>query len=95
VLETDAPSNTVTVGSREELRADSVRIRGARLHRAAGRVDRVRLRYRSPARACTVVELDAGGDGLISLTEPADRAAPGQIACLMDGDVVVGHGTVA
>jgi tRNA-specific 2-thiouridylase len=94
VLETDAAANTVTVGAREELRAGSVRIRGASLHRAAGRVNRVRLRYRSPARECKV-ELGEGGEGLISLSEPADRAAPGQIACLMDGDVVVGHGTVA
>jgi hypothetical protein len=23
-----------------------------------------------------------------------DRVAPGQVACLMDGDLVVGHGTI-
>ena len=97
VLETDADSNRVTVGPRSELEARRVRIRGARLHRGAERVNAVRLRYRSPARSCRL-ELGpegSGGDGLISLAEPADRVAPGQIACLMDDDVVVGHGTIA
>jgi tRNA U34 2-thiouridine synthase MnmA/TrmU len=32
---------------------------------------------------------------VIELDEPAERTAPGQIACLYAGDVVVGHGTVA
>jgi tRNA U34 2-thiouridine synthase MnmA/TrmU len=31
----------------------------------------------------------------IELQEPAERTAPGQIACLYAGDVVVGYGTVA
>jgi tRNA U34 2-thiouridine synthase MnmA/TrmU len=30
----------------------------------------------------------------IELAEPAYGVAPGQIACLMDGDVVVGQGTI-
>ena len=25
---------------------------------------------------------------------PIDGAAPGQVACLLDGDLVVGHGTI-
>ena len=96
VLGTDAGSNRVTVGRRSELEIRTVRIRGVRLHRGAERVNAVRLRYRSPARNCRL-ELAAGGegrDGVISLAEPAGRVAPGQIACLMDGDVVIGHGTV-
>jgi tRNA U34 2-thiouridine synthase MnmA/TrmU len=31
----------------------------------------------------------------LDLAEPVDGAAPGQLACLMDGDVVVGWGTIA
>jgi tRNA U34 2-thiouridine synthase MnmA/TrmU len=31
----------------------------------------------------------------IELARPAERTAPGQLACLYSGDVVVGHGTVA
>jgi hypothetical protein len=30
----------------------------------------------------------------ISFDEPAERTAPGQIACLYAGDVVVGHATI-
>jgi tRNA-specific 2-thiouridylase len=95
VLETDAESNQVVIGTREELRTRRVRIRGARLHRDAERVNSVRLRYRSESRRCTL-ELgpDGGREATIELAEPADGVAPGQIACLMDGDLVVGHGTI-
>ena len=31
----------------------------------------------------------------IELAEPADGAAPGQLACLMDDELVVGWGTIA
>jgi len=30
----------------------------------------------------------------VSFDEPAERTAPGQIACLYAGDVVVGHATI-
>jgi tRNA U34 2-thiouridine synthase MnmA/TrmU len=30
----------------------------------------------------------------LQLAEPVDGAAPGQLACLMDGDLVVGWGTI-
>jgi tRNA U34 2-thiouridine synthase MnmA/TrmU len=30
----------------------------------------------------------------MSLAEPVDGAAPGQLACLMDGELVVGWGTI-
>ena len=95
VLETDAAANRVVVGSREELSSPTVRIRDARLHRGAERVNAVRLRYRSEVRSCSL-ERPPGPDGTatISLDEPADAAAPGQIACLMSDDLVVGHGTI-
>ena len=31
----------------------------------------------------------------VELIEPAERTAPGQIACLYSGEVIVGHGTIA
>ncbi len=49
VLATDAAANTVTVGPRRELMAETVRVRNAVLHRDGARVDAVRLRYRSHA----------------------------------------------
>jgi tRNA-uridine 2-sulfurtransferase len=95
VLEKDAASNRVVVGSRDELRTTRVRIRGARLHRDPRRVNSVRLRYHAPIRRCTVEVDSADGEGTVHLAEPVDGVAPGQLACLMDGDLVVGHGTIA
>jgi tRNA-specific 2-thiouridylase len=95
VLETDAAANRVVVGPREQLGRDTVRIRDTWLHRSAERVNAVRLRYRSEARSCRL-ETGSGrnGEATISLAESADAVAPGQIACLMDDDLVVGHGTI-
>jgi tRNA-specific 2-thiouridylase len=95
VLDKDAGSNRVVVGPRDQLRTSRVRIRGARLHRDARRVNSVRLRSHAQVRPCTV-ELDqAEGEGTVLLGEPVEGVAPGQLACLMDDDMVVGHGTIA
>jgi tRNA-specific 2-thiouridylase len=98
VLGTDADGNTVTVGSREELGAKTVFVRDAALHRDGERVDRVRLRYRSRAVAARVAGRAAPGehDRLeLELDQPFPGVAPGQTACLMAGDLVVGSGTIA
>ena len=98
VLDKDAASRRVTVGPRERLATDHVHVRSARLHRAGARVDRVKLRYRSrPLSARLVGDPPAGRHRALSvdLAEPVDGAAPGQLACLMDGDLVVGWGTIA
>jgi len=98
VLDKDAAANRVFVGPRDALRTTSVPVRGARPHRTADRVDRVKLRYRSRPLPCRVAgEPEAGAHARLQLdlAEPVDGAAPGQLACLMDGDVVVGWGTIA
>jgi tRNA-specific 2-thiouridylase len=95
VLGKDATTNTVVAGPRNELATRRVRIRGARLLRPAERVDGVRLRYHAPRRDC---RLEVNGDPsepIITLAEPVDGPAPGQVACLLDGDLVVGHGVIA
>ena len=97
VLATDAASNRVTVGPREELATERVRVRAATLHRPGGRVDRVRLRYHSRPLACQVAAVGPGEHDELELTlaEPAYGVAPGQTACLLDGDLVVGRATIA
>ena len=97
VLETDAESNRVVVGPRDELATARVRVRGTTLHRHGGRVDRVKLRYRSRAIGCTAEPLGAGrhDELALELSEPVFGVAPGQTACLMDGDLVIGQGTIA
>jgi tRNA-specific 2-thiouridylase len=90
VLRTDPDANTVTVGPRESLATTRVPVRDVRLHRAADRVDRVKLRYRSSPIPCTLRD----DDRVLDLHEPVLGAAPGQVACLLDGDVVVGCATI-
>jgi tRNA-specific 2-thiouridylase len=97
VLGTDARSNRVIAGTRDELATTRVSVRGARLHRDGARVDRVKLRYRTkPLPARVVGDAGAGSHRVleIALGEPVDGAAPGQLACLMDGDAIVGWGTI-
>ena len=40
------------------------------------------------------MQASGAGEAIVSLTEPVDAVAPGQVACLLDGDLVVGHGTI-
>jgi tRNA-specific 2-thiouridylase len=94
VLGTDAASNRVTVGPRSALATARVTVRGARLHRPGEQVDAVRLRYRSRPIPCRVAETGARGRLELELGEPFHGAAPGQTACLLRGDVVVGWGTI-
>jgi tRNA-uridine 2-sulfurtransferase len=97
VLATDAASNRVVVGTREELATSRVMIRDATLHRPGGRVDRVKLRYRSKPLACALPAVAPGRHRSleVELAEPAAGVAPGQTACLMDGELVIGQGTIA
>jgi tRNA-specific 2-thiouridylase len=98
VLRTEPRSNRVVVGPRAALRSGRVALRAVRLHRDGAAVDRVRLRYRSaPLRARLPGGTAAGRHGRldVALGEPALGPAPGQAACLMAGDVVLGCGTIA
>jgi tRNA-specific 2-thiouridylase len=98
VLRTDAGSNTVTVGQREQLLTRRVTVRDLTLHRDAGCVDGVRLRAHGRTHRCRLSpDLPAGrhSDAHVELERPAERTAPGQLACLYAEDLVVGHATVA
>ncbi len=97
VLATDAAANTVTVGTRAELEARRVSIRGAVLHRDGSRVDGVRLRYRSRALPAAIGAVAPGSHETldVALGEPFAGAAPGQTAVLLCGEAIVGHGTIA
>jgi tRNA-specific 2-thiouridylase len=98
VLAKDAATNRVTVGPRAALATHAVAVRGARLHRAGAEVDAVKLRYRSRPVACRVAGDPEPGRHRrleLELADPVDGAAPGQTACLLAGDVVVGYGTIS
>jgi tRNA-uridine 2-sulfurtransferase len=89
VLEKDAEANRVVVGPRRELATTTIALADVRLHRDPDAVESVRLRYHAAPIPC-----EMSGDRL-DLAEPAYAAAPGQLACLLRGDVVVGYGTIA
>jgi tRNA-specific 2-thiouridylase len=98
VLETDTAANTVTVGPRGALLAQSLPVRELTLHRHSGCVDGVRVRSHGRRFACRLARgLDAGchAHASIELAQPAERTAPGQLACLYAGELVVGYGTIA
>jgi tRNA-specific 2-thiouridylase len=92
VLEKDADTGRVTVGPREALAASRVRLEAPRLYRGPDSVDAVRLRYRAAPIPCRVVERQDRFE--LELERPATAVAPGQLACLMRGECVVGEGTI-
>lgn len=98
VLDVDADSNTVVAGRRRDLATHEVRVVGASLLRGGGEVTHVKLRYRNRPLPCTLAgEAEAGRhrELWLNLGQPVDGAAPGQVACLLRGDTVVGWGTIA
>jgi tRNA-specific 2-thiouridylase len=98
VVEKDAASGRVTVGPREALAATNVSVAGAMLHRDGSEVDRVKLRYRSAPVRCRITQDARPGrhrELEIELDQPAIGVAPGQTACLMRGDGVIGFATIA
>ena len=96
VLATDMGSNRVVAGPREALATTSVALRGARLHRAAGR-GRRRQAALPLARRCPAgwPPSTAAAGSSWSCSSPSTAPRPGQTACLLRGDVVVGWGTIA
>ena len=86
VLATDADANTVTVGPRDQLATQTVRVRDASVHAAP---EAVKLRYATTAVPCRLE------DDILHLDEPFDGAAPGQSAVFLAGDAVVGCATIA
>jgi tRNA-uridine 2-sulfurtransferase len=93
VLKKDAETNRVVVGPKEALATSRVPLEQSTLHRDAGEIDRVRLRYHSEPLGCAV-HVQEGGTVELELDRPANGVAPGQLACLMRQDRVLGEGTI-
>jgi tRNA-uridine 2-sulfurtransferase len=92
VLEKDASTNKVVVGAREELRVRQIALEDPTLHRPASDVQSVRLRYHAEPIPCRAWK--KGGEVIVELERDALAVAPGQLACLMRQDRVVGEGTI-
>jgi len=87
-VSTNAVTNTVVVGSREELARTALRAVG-RLYVPVDRAS-VKVRYRAPAVPAAVDQVEGGF--ALELDEPVHGVAPGQTAVLYEDDVVVGAG---
>jgi tRNA-uridine 2-sulfurtransferase len=98
VLAKDARHNRIVVGPREQLATTAVTLGPGRLHRPSSEVDAVRLRYQGAVLGCTVgADLPAGEHGglTIGLDREVAAPAPGQVACLMRGEHVIGWALIA
>jgi tRNA-specific 2-thiouridylase len=93
VIQKDASTNRVVVGTKQQLATTTVRLNDARLHRPADQVSHVRLRYHAEPIACRATG-PRGGELRLELERTAHAVAPGQLACLMRDDCVVGEGTI-
>jgi tRNA-specific 2-thiouridylase len=96
VVATDAAANTVTVGTRADVETRHIDIRDVTLHRDGARVDAVRLRYHSPALSASIGVAGPGRHEAleVELGEEFVGASPGQTAVLLEGETIVGHGTI-
>ena len=97
VLRKDPAANRVTVGPRSALARRSVALGGATLHRPAREVDHVKLRYRAEPVPCRVGgAAGAGRHGRLELElgDEVHGVAPGQTACLLRRDAIVGWATI-
>jgi tRNA-specific 2-thiouridylase len=90
VLGTDASSNTIVVGPRDELAVTSIRATG-RMYLPVERAE-VKVRHRSDSIAARVGG-EVGGFS-VELEEPAYGVARGQFAVLYDDGAVVGAGLI-
>ena len=97
VLRKDPASDRIVVGPRAALARRVVEVGAATLYRHASQVDSVKLRYRSEPVGCRIVGHPAAGRHprlTLELASPVEGVAPGQVACLMRGDVVLGFATI-
>jgi tRNA-specific 2-thiouridylase len=97
VIAKDADSGRVTVGPRAALRQTRVEVGGATLYRHSAEVDSVKLRYRSQPVPCRVAgDAPAGRHARLALelATAVEGVAPGQVACLLRDDVVMGFATI-
>jgi tRNA-specific 2-thiouridylase len=97
VIRKEPGSDRVVVGPRTALERTRVEVGGATLYRPGTEVDSVKLRYRSAPVPSRLEGAPAAGRHprlVLRLGEPVSGVAPGQVACLMRGEDVVGVATI-
>ena len=97
VLRLEPDGDRLVVGRRDALDAAGLVAKGVRWGSggipAAGTALAIKIRYRSPAAPCRI--MDADGQGFkVSFDKPLAAVTPGQAAVLYDGEQVVGGGWI-
>ena len=92
VVAVDAPTATVTIGSRIDLLCDHVDVRDLTW---VDEVPRPGTRLLAQIRAHGTPLEGELGEGVVRFSEPARRVAPGQVVALYDGDSLLGGGIAA
>jgi tRNA-specific 2-thiouridylase len=92
VVDIDASTATVTLGTRDALLRDEVALRDATwVDGAPARERTIAVQWRAHGDA-----VDANVvDGVVQFARPQPRVAPGQAVVVYDGDVVLGGGIAA
>jgi tRNA-specific 2-thiouridylase len=93
VVDVDAASATVTIGSAAELLSQRLVVHTAHWVDAAPAIDRpVLVQTRAHG---TPVEGRVDADGVVDLAAPTRRVAPGQVVAFYEGDALLGGGIAA
>ena len=94
VLRTDSKTNTVTVAPKAAISTLRVELVDVDLRAEASRVTSARLRHHGATGDASLTVAD-DGTAILTFAKPAVAVAPGPMACLLEGDLIVGCATIS
>jgi len=94
VLRTDSKTNTVTVAPKAAISTLRVELVDIDLRAEPSRVTSARLRHHGATGAASLAVAE-DGTAILTFAKPAVAVAPGQMACLLAGDLIIGCATIA
>ncbi|RUM67707.1 MAG: tRNA 2-thiouridine(34) synthase MnmA [Sulfurospirillum sp.] len=94
VLSIDPKNNTITVGKKDELDIISFKVSDLNLFVDEGEIEcEVKIRYKSPKKPAILK--CKNNQAIITLFEPLQGIAPGQVAVFYEGERVIGSGIIS
>jgi len=95
VIDKDPATNTVTVGPKHALKTQTVQLTDLVLHRPAGQVTHVKLRYRSDPVPCSLESARDVQSAICNLQSPFEAVTPGQTATFLENGAILGCATIS